>query len=124
MMQAITTPRAPGAFGPYSQAVFKNGMLFISGQLGFDPVTDIMPESFADQANLIINGLKEILKAAGMSLSHVVKVTVFLDDLDDFPMLNEIYAKHFTAPYPARETIQVARIPKNGKLEISLIAMK
>lgn len=123
-MQAITTPRAAGAFGPYSQAVLKNNTLFISGQLGIDSMTHNMPDDFAEQVNLVFVNLKTILEAAGMSYSHVVKATIYVTDLNDFDVLNDIYARQFCMPFPARETVQVARLPKNGKVEISLIAMR
>jgi len=123
-MQVVTTNRARGAVGPYSQAVIMNNMLFISGQLGVDPVSGIMPTDFSEQANLVFNSLKAILEAAGMGFGHVVKVTIFMQDLADFATLNEIYAQRFCTPYPARETVEVSRLPKEGKLEISLIAMR
>jgi len=102
----------------------KNNTLFISGQLGFDPRDGSMPAGFEEQARLVFANLKAILEAAGMSLAHVVKVSVFLQDMGDFAKLNEIYATHFNPPYPAREAIQVARLPKDGLIEISLIAMR
>lgn len=123
-MQVIATDQAPAAIGPYSQAVLKNGILFISGQLGFDPKDGSMPAGFEAQALLVFANLKAILKAAGMDTSNVVKVSVFLKDMNDFAALNQIYAANFTAPYPAREAIQVARLPKDGLIEISLIAMR
>lgn len=123
-MQVIATDQAPAAIGPYSQAVLKNGTLFISGQLGFDPKDGSMPAGFEAQAQLVFANLKAILNAAGMDTSNVVKVSVFLKDMNDFAALNQIYAANFTAPYPAREAIQVARLPKDGLIEISLIAMR
>jgi 2-iminobutanoate/2-iminopropanoate deaminase len=123
-MQVVTTNRAPGAIGPYSQAVTMNNTLFISGQLGIDPVSGSMPEGFTEQANQVFNNLKGILDAAGMGFGHVVKVSIFLQDMNDFAVLNEIYAQRFSSPYPARETVQVACLPKDGKVEISLIAMR
>ncbi len=123
-MQVVTTNRAPGAIGPYSQAVSMNNALFISGQLGIDPVSNTMPDGFIEQANQVFNNLKAILDAAGMGFGHVVKVTIFMQDMNDFAVLNDIYAQRFSAPYPARETVQVARLPKDGKVEISLIAMR
>lgn len=123
-MHTVVTTKAPAAIGPYSQAVIKNNTLFISGQLGIDPLTGTMPEGFAEQARLVFANLKAILEAAGMGLSSVVKVSVFLKDMNDFAQLNEIYASHFHAPYPAREAVQVARLPKDGLIEISLIAMR
>ena len=123
-MQAIHTTKAPGAIGPYSQAVLSNNMLFMSGQLGIDPVSGTMPGTFVEQTNLVFANIKAILDAAEMSFTNIVKVSVFLKDMNDFAALNEIYAKHFSTPYPAREAIQVARLPKDGMVEISVIAVK
>jgi 2-iminobutanoate/2-iminopropanoate deaminase len=123
-MQAIKTHKAPGAVGPYSQAVLKNNTLFVSGTLGIDPASGEMPEGFTEQARLVFANLKGILEAAGMTFAHVVKVSIFIMDMNDFGSLNEMYAQYFTEPYPARETVQVARLPKDGRIEISLIAMK
>lgn len=123
-MKSIMTHNAPAAIGPYSQAALKNDTLFISGQLGIDPATGKMAEGFEAQANLVFQYLKAVLEAAGMGMSHVMKVSVFMQDMNDFAQLNEIYARHFSAPYPAREAIQVARLPKDGLVEISVIAMR
>jgi 2-iminobutanoate/2-iminopropanoate deaminase len=123
-MQSVMTHRAPAAIGPYSQAIMKNNTLFISGQLGIDPNTSNMPEGFEEQANLVFSNIKAILDAAGMGMTHIVKVTVFLKDMNHFAQLNEIYARNFSAPYPAREAVQVARLPKDGLVEISVIAMR
>jgi 2-iminobutanoate/2-iminopropanoate deaminase len=123
-MQSVMTHLAPAALGPYSQAIMKNNTLFVSGQLGIDPNSALMPEGFEEQANLVFANLKAILAAAGMGMSHIVKVSVFLKDMNDFAQLNEIYARNFSAPYPAREAIQVAKLPKDGKIEISVIAMR
>lgn len=123
-MQAINTNQAPPAIGPYSQAVLSNGVLYISGQLGIDPVSGNMAEGFEQQANLVFANLKAILEAAGMSFRNVVKASVFLLDMNNFAALNEIYARNFSSPFPAREAVQVARLPKDGVVEISLIAMR
>ncbi|MCB5247843.1 MAG: RidA family protein [Candidatus Cloacimonetes bacterium] len=123
-MQTINTHHAPAALGPYSQAVMMNNTLFVSGQLGIDAGTGNWAEGFEAQANLVFANLKAILEAAGMGFRNVVKVSVFLKDMNDFAALNEIYARNFSAPYPAREAIQVARLPKDGLIEISVIAMK
>lgn len=123
-MQAINSHRAPGAIGPYSHAALKNNTLFMSGQLGIDPVSGTMPSTFAEQATLVFSNIAAILEAANMSFSHIVKVTVFLKDMDDFAELNSIYSRYFSAPFPAREAVQVARLPKDGLIEISVIAMK
>ncbi|HHV36707.1 MAG TPA: RidA family protein [Candidatus Cloacimonetes bacterium] len=124
MMKSIMTHSAPAAIGPYSQAAMMNNTLFISGQLGIDLNTGELAEGFEAQANLIFQHIKSILTAAGMGMSHVVKVSVFLQDMNDFARLNDIYARHFSSPYPAREAIQVARLPKDGLIEISVIAMR
>ncbi len=123
-MQSIMTHRAPSAIGPYSQAVIRNNTMFISGQLGIDPVSGAMPDGFVEQVNLVFNNIKAILEAAGMGFPNVAKVTVYLKDLDDFSLLNEVYSRYFSLPYPAREAVQVARLPKDGLIEISIIAMK
>jgi 2-iminobutanoate/2-iminopropanoate deaminase len=123
-MLPIRTDKAPAAVGPYSQAAMKGNMVFVSGTLGIDPATNAMPEGFTQQAELVFSNLKAILEMAAMNFTHVVKVSIFLLDMNDFPVLNEIYARQFMEPYPARETVQVARLPKDGKIEISLIAMK
>jgi len=123
-MQSVMTHRAPAAIGPYSQAIMMHNTLFISGQLGIDPNTGTMPEGFEAQANLVFSNIKAVLEAAGMGFPHIVKVTVFLKDMDNFAALNEIYARHFSAPYPAREAVEVARLPKDGLIEISVIAMR
>ncbi|MCK9332277.1 MAG: RidA family protein, partial [Candidatus Cloacimonetes bacterium] len=118
------THSAPAAIGPYSQATLRNDTLFVSGQLGIDPNTGKMAEGFEAQANLVFQHIKAILDAAGMGMSQVIKVTVFLTDMEDFAKLNEIYSRNFSAPFPAREAIQVARLPKDGLVEISVIAMR
>ncbi|MDP2172245.1 MAG: RidA family protein [Candidatus Cloacimonadaceae bacterium] len=123
-MQPISTNHAPAAVGPYSQAVLHKETLFISGQLGIDPATGIMAESFQAQAELVFENLKAILAAAGMSMENAVKVSVFLKDLNNFAAMNDIYARFFSQPYPAREAVEVARLPKDGLIEISLIAMR
>ncbi len=123
-MQTISTHQAPPAIGPYSQAVMNGNLLFVSGQLGFDPVTGALPEGFSAQAEQVFANLKAILEAAGLAFRNVVKVSVFLQDMNNFALLNDLYARNFSAPYPAREAVQVARLPKDGLIEISVIAMK
>ncbi len=123
-MQSVNSHRAPGAIGPYSQGIIKNNTLFMSGQLGIDPVSGAMPPTFEEQANLVFSNIAHILEAANMSFSHIVKATVYLKDMNDFAELNTIYARHFSSPFPAREAVQVARLPKDGMVEISIIAMK
>jgi len=123
-MQIINSTKAPAAIGPYSQAAMKNGILFISGQLGFNPETGILAETFEEQAELVFSHLKNILAEAGMTFHNAIKVSVFVKDMGKFPILNEIYKKNFTEPYPAREVIEVRDLPKSGDVEISLIAMQ
>ena len=123
-MQPINTTKAPAAIGPYNQAVLKNNLLFISGQLGLNLETGELFQSFEDQANLIFASLQNILAEAEMTFANVLKVTVYVKDMGKFPILNEIYKKHFAEPYPAREVVEVSNLPKNGDVEISLIAMK
>lgn len=122
-MQSIMSPKAPAAIGPYSQAILQNNTLFISGQLGINPLDGNIPDSFEAQARLVFSNLKAILDAAGLGFGHVVKVSVFLKDMDNFQQLNDMYANYFSAPYPAREAIEVARLPKDARIEISCIAM-
>ena len=123
-MQIIKSNNAPAPIGPFSQATMKNGMLFISGQLGFVVETGQLAETFEEQAELVFSHLKNILAEAGMTFGNVIKVSVFVKDMGKFPILNEIYKKNFSEPYPAREVIEVRDLPKSGDVEISLIAMQ
>jgi len=123
-MKIINSKKAPAAIGPYSQATMKNGILFISGQLGFVVETGILADSFEEQAELVFSHLKNILAEANMTFSNVIKVSVFVKDMGKFPILNEIYKKNFAEPFPAREVIEVRDLPKSGDVEISLIAME
>lgn len=122
-MRAVHTINAPKAIGPYSQAMMNNGMLFVSGQIGIDTRTAELGKNFVEEARICFASLREILAEAGMSFAKVVKVSIFITDLRNFNALNEIYSQFFSEPYPARETIQVAALPKNASIEISLIAM-
>jgi 2-iminobutanoate/2-iminopropanoate deaminase len=121
-MQAVQTPNAPKAIGPYSQAVAAGPLLFISGQLGLDPATGELAPSFPSQARRALENLKAILQAANLGLGHVVKCTVFVADLKTFAEFNVVYQGFFAAPYPAREIVQAARLPKDALIEISAIA--
>jgi 2-iminobutanoate/2-iminopropanoate deaminase len=123
-MQPIATAAAPKAIGPYSQAILQNGMLFVSGQLGLNPATGEFAPTFEAQTEQVFANIEAILKQAGMGFQNVVKVSVFLQDLSQFAAMNAIYARFFKEPYPAREAVQVARLPKDGLIEISVIAMK
>ena len=123
MIQPISTPSAPAALGPYSQAIRAGQFLFVSGQVPIDPATGkIATGTIADQARRALQNVGEILKAGGSSFSQVVRTTVYLADLADFPAMNEVYATFFTAPQPARSTIQAAKLPKDARVEIDVIA--
>jgi 2-iminobutanoate/2-iminopropanoate deaminase len=126
MREAITTPHAPGAIGPYSQAVRAEGArwIFCSGQIPLDPATgNVVEGDAARQAERVMDNLKAVLAAAGKGFSDVVKTTIYLTDLGDFAKVNEVYGRYFTAPFPARATVQVAALPRGAKVEIEAIAV-
>jgi 2-iminobutanoate/2-iminopropanoate deaminase len=124
-MKRIETTGAPAAIGPYSQAIDAGDWLFTAGQIPLDPATGKMVSSdFAQQAERIFDNLEAILRAAGLGLSDVVKATVYLVRLEDFPALNEIYARRFGTHRPARSTVGVAALPAGAKLEIDLVARR
>lgn len=119
----ISTPSAPSAIGPYSQANFANGILYISGQIPVDPTSGKLVEGIAKETHQVMKNLRAVLEEAGMSFRNVVKATIFLKNMDDFAEMNEIYASYLDADsYPARETVQVSCLPKNVDIEISMIA--
>ena len=121
--KVISTSKAPAAIGPYSQANFINGVLYISGQIPIDPETGNLVDGIEKETHQVMKSLKAILEEAGMSFSNVVKATIFLKSMDDFAAMNEIYASYLDANnYPARETVQVSCLPKNVSVEISMIA--
>ena len=123
MKQVIHTDSAPAAIGPYSQAIQIGDLLFVSGQVPIDPDTGAVVEGdIRAQAQQSLNILKAILNAAGTNMGAVVKTTVFLADMNDFAAMNEVYAQFFQEPYPARSAVQVARLPKDAKVEIEAIA--
>ncbi|MFC9601161.1 RidA family protein [Peribacillus butanolivorans] len=122
MKNAISTNNAPGAIGPYSQAVKMGDFLFVSGQLPINPSTNEMPESVAEQTKQSLENVKAILEAAGSDLQHVLKTTVFLKDMNTFTKMNEVYQSYFTENYPARSAVEVARLPKEALVEIEVIA--
>jgi 2-iminobutanoate/2-iminopropanoate deaminase len=125
MKKIIVSSAAPAPIGPYSQAVLAGNMLFISGQIAIDPVSQVyVPGDVETEAMMIMKNLAGILKEAGMDFSHVVKSSIFLADMNDFGKVNTIYALHFIDNFPARETVQVSVLPKNCKVEISMIAYK
>ena len=124
MREAISTPSAPGAIGPYSQAIRSGNLLFLSGQIPLDPATGNLVEGGVEaQTRQVFQNIGEILKAGGTSFDGVVTATVYLADMNDFAKVNEIYATYFSSPAPARATVQVARLPKDCKVEIQVIAV-
>lgn len=124
-MKQISTTAAPGAIGPYSQAIEVNGFVFASGQLPIDPSTGAFPEGgVKEQTRQSLTNAKAILEAAGTGLNKVVKTTVFLADMNDFAAMNEVYAEFFEAPFPARSAIAVKTLPKNALVEVECVAEK
>ena len=121
-MKTVSTKNAPAAIGPYSQAQIVNGLVYTSGQIGIDPATATLVEGLEAQANQVFKNLSELLKAAGSDMSKVIKATVFIKDMNDFGKVNEIYAKYFTEPFPARSCVEVARLPKDALVECEVIA--
>ena len=125
MREIISTTGAPGAIGPYSQGVKANGMLFVSGQLPLDPATGAFPGSdITSQTRQSLTNVKHIVEAAGMTLADVVRVGVFLKDMNDFAAMNEVYGQFFTTDCPARAAVEVARLPKDALGEIECVACK
>jgi 2-iminobutanoate/2-iminopropanoate deaminase len=121
----ISTPNAPTAVGPYSQATHANGFIFVSGQVGIDPATKTMVEGGVKaQAQQVLTNLTAILESQGKTLEHVVKCTVFLQNMGDFATMNEVYATFFTANHPARSTVEVAKLPLGALVEIEAIAIE
>ena len=123
MKTIISTPKAPAAIGPYSQAVLVNGMLFTSGVMPIDPETNTLVEGDVTvQARQAIGNLKNLIEASGSSMDKVVKTTVFIKDMNDFGKINDIYKDFFTSDFPARSCVEVARLPKDVLIEIEAIA--
>jgi 2-iminobutanoate/2-iminopropanoate deaminase len=123
MKQIVATELAPHAIGPYSQAVVHNGIAYLSGQIPLDPATgQIVEGDVAAQTVRVLENLKAVLEASGSSLAQVLKTTVFLKDMGDFPKMNEVYATYFTADFPARATVEAARLPRDVRVEIECIA--
>ena len=119
----VSTKQAPAAIGPYSQAVRVGNLVFLSGQLGLDPETGVLKENIGDQTRQALDNIGAILTAVGLNYSHVVKTTVFLKDLDDFGLVNEIYGNIFKDGAPARSCVVVSRLPKRALVEIECIAV-
>jgi 2-iminobutanoate/2-iminopropanoate deaminase len=124
MKKVIATTAAPGAIGPYSQAIDAGSFVYASGQLPINPETGAMPEGVAAQTAQSLSNVKAILAEAGLTLDNVVKTTVFLADMGDFAAMNEVYAANFAAPYPARSAVAVKTLPKNALVEIEVIAVR
>lgn len=121
--QEISSKNAPVAIGPYSQAIKVGNFIFCSGQIAINPKTGSLEgESIEEQTRQVFENLKQVLREAGGSLDSVVKTTVYLANMNDFPTMNEIYAKYFKKPYPARATVEVVKLPKNALIEIDCIA--
>ena len=124
MAKTIHTDKAPAAIGPYSQAKMTGNFLFASGQIPVNPATGEIPEGIEAQAEQVLNNVKNLLAAAGASMEQVVKTTVFIQNMDDFGKVNEIYATYFTGAFPARSCVEVARLPKDLLIEVEVTAIK
>jgi 2-iminobutanoate/2-iminopropanoate deaminase len=121
--QAVSSEAAPRAIGPYSQAIRAGSLIFVSGQIPLDPATGAMVEGdIGAQTHRVFANLRAILEAAGASFDHVVRTTIYLADMNDFAAVNEIYGAYFSSPFPARATVQAARLPRDARVEIDLIA--
>jgi putative endoribonuclease L-PSP len=124
MKKVISTTKAPAAIGPYSQALLVGDTLYASGQLGIDPATGAFPEGITAQTEQSFRNIYAILEEAGMTIDHVVKTTCFLADMSDFAAMNAVYERQFTGAFPARSAVAVKTLPKNGLVEIEIIAVK
>ena len=124
MKTVIATDKAPAAIGPYSQAIEVNGIVYTSGQIPVNPATGQIPEGAAAPAQPAFTNVANLLAAEGTSMENVIKTTVFIKNMDDFAIINEVYAKYFPSPYPSRSCVEVARLPKDVLLEVEAIAVK
>ncbi|MBL7788757.1 MAG: RidA family protein [Chitinophagales bacterium] len=125
MKQIINTKHAPAAIGPYSQAVWAGDLLYTSGQVALIPETGEMDNlNLETETHRVMKNLTALLSEAGLSFEHVIKASIFIKDMNDFAKINEIYASYLQEPYPARETVEVARLPKDARIEISVVARK
>ena len=126
MKTIISTPNAPAPIGPYSQAVLQGNMLFTSGQIALDPKTGkLILDDISRETKMVMENMKAVLEAAGMTFEHVIKTSNFISDMNNFSEINEVYGSYFdNNTAPARETVQVARLPKDVNVEISMIAVK
>lgn len=124
MKKIINTPKAPAPIGPYSQAVLIKDMLFVSGQVAFEPATGkLITINIIKETHQVMNNILIILKEAGMDFSNVVKTTIYLTDMNNFSSVNEVYGTYFKTKFPARETVEVSKLPKDVNVEISVIAV-
>lgn len=124
MKKVVETKKAPGAIGPYSQGIDIGNLIFFSGQIPLNPETGEMPEGIEAQTKQALENVKGLLGSQGLDFSHVVKTTVFLDNMGDFNTVNSIYAQYFVEPYPARSAVEVGRLPKGALIEVEIIACK
>jgi 2-iminobutanoate/2-iminopropanoate deaminase len=126
MKKIINTPHAPAPIGPYNQAILSGNTLYLSGQIATNPETgDLILDDISSETQQVMKNLEAVLKASEMTFDHVVKSTIFISDMNNFSLINEVYASYFDeASAPARETVQVAKLPKNVNVEISMIAVK
>jgi len=123
--QVISTPKAPAAIGPYSQAILVGNTLYLAGQIAIDPATNqVRPGTIEEETKLVLDNLKAVVEAAGMTMANIVSTTVFMADLNEFPRMNAVYATYFPTNPPARATVQVARLPRDVKVEIAAIAVR
>ncbi len=124
MKKVIKTDKAPGAIGPYSQGIDTGHMIFFSGQIPLNPITGEMAEGIENQTRQVLENIKGLLESQGLNFSDVIKTTVFLDNMDDFVTINDIYAEYFVEPYPARSAVEVSKLPKGSLIEIEVIAIR
>lgn len=123
--RVISTPNSPAAIGPYSQAIMAGNTLYLAGQIAIDPATNqVKPGTIEEETKLVLDNLKAVVEAAGMTMANIVSTTVFMADLNEFPRMNAVYATYFPANPPARATVQVARLPRDVKIEIAAIAVR
>jgi len=123
MNEVINTTHAPAPIGPYNQAIRSNNLVFLSGQVALDSQTgEMVNNTLEDETNKVLDNISAVLKEAGLDFSNIIKSSIFLTNMDDFSIVNNIYESRFTKNYPARETVEVSRLPKNARVEISVIA--
>ena len=124
MIKLVSTENAPKAIGPYTQAVIHNGIAYLSGQIPLDPASGQLIEGdIAAQTERVMENLKAVLAAAGSSLDRVLKTTVYLVEIAEFPIMNEVYGRYFSANPPARSTVQVAKLPRGARIEVDIVAI-